>query len=141
MSNTEVYRIKKTKSVTTWAKVTRLPALEQVEQLSTESKIFMNSDTRSKIEDCLLNGKIQPNAKISFPLNLNQRTRLLSKISKKIILADTSSGEDFEVKLLRLYTRDEWSALMAVGNMDPVSIPGVQKVMDYGCQIAIIRKL
>ena len=142
MLKTLPYKTKTTTSKTIWANagITRRETPERKDTLVEIPKIFMNSETRSIIEECLLNGKIQVGSNISFPLGLNQQTRLLSRIDKNIILADTSSGENFEVKLLRLYTKDEWSSLMALGNMAPVSIPGRAIPMDYGCQISIISK-
>lgn len=144
MSNIRPVRERRTTSVTTWADIAptrRIPPVQPVEQLRTKKRLVMSSHTRDIIENWLLNGQIQPGAKIIFPQYLNQQINIQSMVDKNIVLADLSSGEDFEVKLLRLYNKDEWSALMALGNMDPVSIPGMQKVMDYGCQIAIIRKL
>jgi len=148
MSNTQPHKVKTTRShtVTTWAtnagsNTRKASPVERVETPTTEKKLYMSSDSRSIIEDCLFNGVIQQGAKISFPLYLYQQTPIRSKTGKNIILADTSSGEDFEVKLIRFYTRDEWSAHMAVGNMAPVILPGQGKPMDYGCQIEIIKRL
>ena len=144
MLNTRPFRERRTTSVTTWANIAptrRIPPVQPVEQLRTEKRLVMSSHSRPIIENCLLNGVIQPGAKISFPLYLYQQTEIRSMVDKNIILADITSGENFEVKLLCLYTSDEWSSLMVFGNMDPVILPGQAAAMNYGCQIAIIRRI
>lgn len=133
------------KTVTTWdtpGSITKNASkVEPVKEVRSEKKLIVDTNTRPIIENCLLNGVIQPGAKISFPLYLYQQTGIQSMLNKNIILADTSSGEDFEVKLLRLYTRDEWSNLMRVGNMAPVFIGSRKDKMEHGCQIDVIKRI
>ena len=137
-------KYKRRSETTTWGIVepTKTPYPPSIINSPIEdSQLCITQETKLTIENCPLNGKIQEGSKICFPQYINQQTNLLSKVGKNIILKNITSKETFEVKLLRLYNKDEWSSLMALGSMDPVFLLRYPLPMDRGCQIAIIKKL